>query len=241
MKFTHLSPARSQTWIFAITLCMISIQGFGDTLVSTVDSYIRSYKTGTSYEGEHRTLVGYHDNENLGLLRGVVQFDLSAYSGMTINDVSLSLTAVAGQDGDQHGTTYADILLKDTGTTFGYTWNSFTPNGGDTSGATLSTLTGYDVYDGGDLVGGDIFTFASSSDFISAAQNAIDVNSGILSLVIYAPVYEEQGVKDSTITRNFYRFAEHSTLNISVIPEPSTLLMLGLSLGTLCLFRHKRV
>ncbi|MDA3872562.1 MAG: DNRLRE domain-containing protein [Kiritimatiellae bacterium] len=227
----------SRNLLFCMLIAGSTFPGTADTIVSSVDTYIRSGNPENELENEFRMLVGYLSNSNFLNNRGLVQFDLSAYTGTTIESVTLSLTGGTGTATDQQAAPYADILLKDLGENFNETtvnWNNLTPAGGDVSGSTLSTITGYDVYDGGDLVNGDTFTFASTPGFIGAAQNAIENNGGIFSLIMYAPDYENGSAN------NFYRFAENGTLNISAIPEPGTLVLLGIAMGTILLFHRRR-
>lgn len=210
-------------------LCLAS-PAFATTIefVSDEDSYIRSNQSTTNFDSEQRFLVGYHDSSSLGNLRGLVQFDLSSLSSATISSVTLSFTTVAPTGSGDQVSGIADIELKSLGETFDettVTWDSLTPNGGDVSGSTLSTITGYDSL----VVGGGVEqTFGSTSSFISTVEAARD-GSGILSLIVYAPATEDNGLGGGSPPRSFYRFTENATLSVTVIPEPSTYAML---LGT---------
>jgi len=235
---THIR-SHSKTCVAAFLLAALFNVSSATTITSSEDGYVRSAnggdEAGNNFESEARFLVGYHDKYYMENLRGVVQFDLSGLSGTTVESISMSLLAGPWVASDQTGTNYADILLKDMGEQFNedtVTWNSLTPDGGNVSGNALSSVLGYDVTA---VTDGMTITFASSSDFISAAQTAID-GDGILSLVLYAPDYESQ------TDRNFYRFQESATLNIStVIPEPSTYaIVVGALFGGFVFLRRRR-
>lgn len=232
-----------------IVLCIAAVLAAcsitqADVIDSTEDSYLRSGSAGSNYDGENRILVGWHPVTALEKLRGVVEFDLSSLAGLTVTDVNLALTIQTIDKYDQDGGTY-DLVLKNLGESFdesSVTWNSLTPDGGDISGGSLSTLPGFATTTDpgtdsrsaiGALVGTDV-VFPSTAAFIAAAQDAIDNNAGILSLVIHAPGAEDYAGGDNAL----YRFESSVSLEITAIPEPAT--MSVLALGGLAILRRRR-
>lgn len=149
--------------------------------------------------------------------------------------MTLTLTRQSFTTGDQSEGQFA-LLLKNMGETFDdatVTWNSLTPDGGNVSGTTLSTVAGYDA----SII--TSATFSSSASFVSAAQTAAD-GSNILSLIIYSPAAEAIDTSPANNQKSFYRFNDTASLTVTVVPEPSTVVML-LGAGALLLFRRRRV
>ncbi|MGE9267863.1 MAG: DNRLRE domain-containing protein [Verrucomicrobiales bacterium] len=211
---------KATTPVFFALLALSSTATHGaiTMLDSTEDGHIRSGSPSSNYESDSygdRLLVGNHFEPHLADLRGLLQFDVSAYAGMSINSVSLSLTQVGGVAADDQAAGSFDILLKDMGTPFldeSVTWNSLTPAGGDVSGTVLSTVAAYTIPSSA----GGTTTFATSSDFIAALEAAAN-GSGVLSLVVYSPGAEALSGESS-----FYRFDNLGTLTIDAVPEPTT-------------------
>ncbi|MEX2607283.1 MAG: DNRLRE domain-containing protein [Kiritimatiellia bacterium] len=203
-----------------------------DVIISGDETYIRSGAADSNLNGEDRILIGFHSTATLQAMRGVFEFDLTSVTD-TIDSISLTLDKGSFTNGDQSSGQF-DLLLKSLDTDFAesaVTWNSFTPDGGDVSGTTLSTVAGYNAQTIASA------TFGSTTDFLSAANAA---KGGIFRLIAYSPDAEGITVTDAPNDKSFYRFTDAATLNITTIPEPSSLLLLGLAGLALVLFRSRR-
>jgi hypothetical protein len=160
--------------------------------------------------------------------RTVLGFDLGAIpSGSTIRSATLKL-AIAEDDNansinglELHQVVLGANMIEGTGlqaapTTDGVTWTeirpgeSWTTPGGDYLPAVLSSI-GPDP-DGG--TGGEVYTFSTSTDFVSAAQSALDSNLP-LELLIRSAAAEANGGS----IQNFYRFASDDHANVSLRPQ----------------------
>jgi len=209
----------------------------GQIFGSVEGTYVRSGAADTNLLGEDRALIGFHTTDTLDNMRGVYQFDLSSITE-TISSISLTLTRQSFTVGDQFAGP-DDLVLKDLGAAFvdsTVTWNSLAPDGGDVSGLTLSTVAGYDA---STITSA---TFTSSTNFIAAANGAT-AGSNILSLIVYSPDAEATGVSATNpVDLSFYRFNDTATLNITVVPEPSSYaLIFAAACGVFVVVRRRKV
>lgn len=181
--------------------------------------------------------------------RTVISFDLDATGGFTVADagsitnVALTLT-LRGRFGSWTSYTASQRLIELHALTNNFsegtvTWNSPWINpGGDYSSTVLSSFT--------DDLSSSTFTFPSSPAFIAAAQNALNNNGGVLSLLLLAPNAEglssmawlELDSSDRPGGSALSANALNRPLLIVQIPEPGAMSLLGL--GGLLLWRWKR-
>jgi hypothetical protein len=68
-----------------------------DTVYCNNDSFINNESTGTNYNGED---LEVYTGDDGGMLVSLLGFDLSAYSGMTINSATLYIYAVEIENAD---------------------------------------------------------------------------------------------------------------------------------------------
>lgn len=182
-------------------------------------------------------------------LRAVFSFDLSAIGAIgsaTINSVTFSWTGAA--DSSASSVLQIDLFrLTQSFTETGVTWNSrngtnlWTTPGGDFSGTLLSSQSGNP--NTGTSSGNPLWTFASSANFISAAQSAFD--SGGQTLYFIAKLNDETG-----LTRRIFQILGDEnattgsrpslTVNYTAVPEPGIVALFAIAAGTV-LFRRRRI
>ncbi len=188
-----------------------------------------------------------------GPMRPVLAFNLSDLpAGVQITAITLALTTKPDQTGsgtigdlELHRINGAVTMIEGTGTggsssegvnwvrpRAGILWNN---DGGDFEPAVLSTITAFST---GDL--GVTKTFATSSGFVDAAQEAFD-NAGPLELVITSPT-------TSSSDNNWVRFvsddwpttSQRPLLTIDyIIPEPGSVSLAMGAMGWI-VFRSRR-
>lgn len=238
------------------------------TTEATADTYIRSDLSARSFGSDTSMIFGNVNATTFshGLLR--FNLDLPSLSGLTVTSVVLKLTSTdvggstanpgsdytlnlfqlsaansgwvegitsvtpdAGQSTWQVRNATSTTAAVNTGTAWAGSQGAST-SGTDFSSSLLSSVTANPL----SLTGGTVLTFNSSANFISAVQGAID-GTGDLSFWL----------GNDVAVRNFFRIASHDnadfagpTLEITVIPEPSSLALLGLALGGILLARHRQ-
>lgn len=191
-------------------------------------------------------------------VRGLAGFDISAIpAGSVITSVTLTVTP-RGPDANSQDQDYTvslheldGTIIEGTGTfddnptPTGPSWNSrdvngpvaWTTAGGDFSATVLSSI----VDNPHTLVQDEKIVFPSSSDFVSAAQGALD-GSGTLYFLM-----KSSSEDTSSSDRAFFNFySDDDTtdatrapkLTIEYVPEPSSLVLL--SLGAMALIGLRR-
>jgi hypothetical protein len=221
-------------------------QGVSPTVAyTTAIATIRSDQPSTNSDGSGNLVLG-----NLAAtgadLRVLFAFNLSSIGSIgsaTINSVQLSWTGAA--DGSSGSTVLAIDLfqLASPFTETGVTWNTtngstaWTTPGGDFSSTLLSSQSGNP--NTGTSGGTTAWTFASSANFVSAAQSAFD--SGSQTFYFIAKLNDETG----TARRIFQILSDENatasnhpalTVTYTSVPEPSAGMLAGVALALwLCL------
>jgi|ERR1051326_2779533 hypothetical protein len=199
------------------------------------DADIRSGAPDANFEGDIRWNIG-----NFGqLFREVAKFDISALpAGATITSVSLTVYQnSAGSGGTQ---TQVDLhTLTNDFNELQVTWNSRTASslwatpGGDFSVPVLSSITPVGIVDG------TAYTFPSSPNFITAANNAL-TSDGFLRLMVKSAAEAPSSLMSFYAEDDGSPTAFHPALTITFIPEPASLGLIVLSGGLLLWRRRSR-
>jgi hypothetical protein len=217
-------------------------QSHADVIVAEEQSYFFSDRPDTNVSHDDNPahlLVGFHEAGTVQRIRAILQFDLSGLGGIAVDSASLTLTHEGtSYGGDDDLGEYLDLVVKNNGAeTFGQdtvTWNSVATPGGYVGGPTLSSATAQtrSTPEGTEVV------FASSADFVVAAQEAIDNDGGILTLIVYSPETEAAGLADPEGDETgICRF--WPTAALTVVPEPGSLALL-VGAGSAALLTKKR-
>jgi len=229
---------------------------------ATADTYIRSDLSERSFGSD--TAMVFGNTGNTTFSHGLLTFNLNDLGliGQTVTSVSLNLTTTgndtasstsytlnlfqlsAANSGWVEGTTTATpnasqstwqkrnatstVSANNSGTNWAGSQGAST-SGTDFSSTLLSSVTGNPRTS----ASGTVLTFNSSANFISSIQGAI---GGNISFWVGNDVAE----------RDFFRIASRDhltldgpTLNITVVPEPSTLGLVSLALGGIILSRRR--
>ncbi len=210
---------------------------------------VRSNVPATNQNGSPQIIVGENSSHEL---RGILEFDLSEIETQAganpfiIDSVSLWMVALGTNNMQNTGLPNTGIdsidlrvlLLNEDFDESTATWNSLTPDGGDTTATELSALT-FDPSTMSDT----LRTFGTTAAFESAAVNALS-NDNFLRLLLFRP-----DDKPGNAQQVFARFFSDEQANTSfrpelrvsfTIPEPSTLLLLGSGLAGLFFFRRPK-
>ena len=230
------SPALAQTVNFQ--------QGESpDNTFSHQVTYIREGQSTTNLNGED-LLVGFNGSGTARRLRAIFSYDFSeGFSpGLTFTDLELTLTVASGSS----DAIVMDIFELTPGgnvenlfSESEATWNNYatgtpwsTPGGDFDSNSVLTFADST-----GNTSTGDKVTFGSTSAFVSAAQAAYDEDR-LFQFII---------VSQTESTADLMRFDDNSStvadrplLTVTAIPEPGTLILVGIALGSLLLFRRRK-
>ena len=195
-----------------------------------------TYGHGATYIQDANPTENYNDggvtnalivgNTLTAYYRSLFEFDLSAIetaaggSPITIDDVSLTLYANANTGEGNAITVQLSALAEDFDETT-VTWNSLDPDGGDLTGAILSSSS-FDPSPSVDVV------FSSTSNFTQAAANALAATDNTLRFIAV-----KTGGDAVSFARLSYEESDMSaakrpklTVEYTIIPEPSTCMLL---------------
>lgn len=196
------------------------------TLVA--DTYIRQSTVNTNYGTDNQMLVG---NVSTGPFNGLLRFDLSNIQALgtegvdfNINSVTLtgtSLTSTAGQ-----GTNF-DLAVYEYGSNFveaSATWNNTTKPDPFIGGEPADPLTIVTVANGATL--GQTIVFPDSAAFQTSISNALTVGS--INLLLSRDFDGDRFIRfqqdDGSNAAPFVL-----SVDVTVIPEPSTFMLMGLA------------
>ena len=242
-------------------LCLVAVAA-----QATIITYQEDVSFGGTYQHLGSELRQSSPNNNFGAetlirtgsgdpLRTVLGFDLTGIPGsQIITNVTLQMHVDSFGGGNSpvvveiHEATNSVAMTEGVGNSGGggsldpnnVSWNNITSGtpwstpGGDYSPLVLSavSVTSAD--------GGQFFTFTTSSAFIAAANNAY-FNNQPLELVLLAPASENffggfiRWDSDDAATASFRPLL---TVDYTLIPEPSTVLLLAL--GGLVMWRRRK-
>ncbi|RRJ95820.1 DNRLRE domain-containing protein [Opitutaceae bacterium TAV4] len=224
---------------------------------------LRQGNPNTIFNGNLCLVGNMPANSSVKIMRTVLQFDLSSIAaGAEISSLSLQMTV-----GNTGGSTNATSAATDIGSFSLYalvpsgsnnnlfsetdaTWNNWgagdakkwTTPGGDFS--SLVKLSEAVVPATGALTNGAKYTFASTAEFVSVAQTAL--NNGLpIQLIIISETAEQL-----TSGQGFIRFASNDhatenwrpllTINATSIPEPGTNAMITSALALVIVLGLRR-
>ncbi len=175
---------------------------------------------------------------NYGEARIVFEFDLNEISGRTVTDVELVLSSPSKTGTDASITVDLLALSEDFDETT-VTWNSLTPDGGSLAGDLLSSES-FVAYSGWQPSGGRPITFASSANFVAAANAALAAGDKTLRFIA-----RTTGVEDGSPFVWFYHDEDTATewrpkLIVTSTPEPATMGLLGLGFAGMAALRRRR-
>lgn len=179
-------------------------------------------------EGDRELLVG----RSGAAYRSLLEFDLTAIetqaggNPVVIDDVSLVMSHYEGDPVD--GSINIRVLRLNENFAEGtVTWNSLTPDGGDTTATELSALTfNPAVYTDR--------TFGTTDNFEAAAADALANDPGnFLRLLLYMPGDTEEGMLFVRLRGDEYITADvrpELIVDFTIIPEPSTFVLAAFGL-----------
>ncbi|MCC5849063.1 MAG: DNRLRE domain-containing protein [Verrucomicrobia bacterium] len=206
------------------------------------NTYIREGQNTTNLNGDD-LLVGYNGSGSALRLRAIFEFDLSSVidSGLTIEELSLTLTVASGSSDAITINMYELSPGGDLNTPFNQaeaTWDQYSSgNDWDTPGGDFGSTLLSSVNTSGSTSTGDTFTFSNTPEFISAAQAAYE-NSRPFQFIL---VSNDETARDlMRIVSNAGSESDRPLLTVTAIPEPGTLVLLGIALGTLVIFRRRK-
>jgi hypothetical protein len=227
-----------------------------DPTYQTGDSTIRSDQASNNYGSGSYVITG---RTSAAVIRSVFSFSLSDIpAGSTITSVSLTLTGERSDAGSADEAVTLELFRLtsgfeegvsdvngNNGDGSGVTWNRSSTGNAWTPGGSFSTLLS-SVSANPRSNAGVVSTFATSLDFVAAAQAALDGGED-LSLLLRLGSTNESG----TTRRAFFFYAGEETSDTSdrssvrpgltvtyVVPEPTTVLLAAM--GSLALLRRRR-
>ena len=174
--------------------------------------------------------------------RSLFEFDLSEIAGRTVTDVELVLRTYYNAFGQGSSITVDLLALAEDFDETTVTWDSLTPDGGSLTGDLLSSKT-FDPDPGWQNPDGvwDI-TFASSDNFVAAANAALAAGDNTLRFIardpnvsagtsVYAQFYNDEYGDDVD---------RRPELIVTSTPEPATMGLLGLGFAGMAALRRRR-
>lgn len=231
-----MNAYKSLLCFFAISLVAVSVL-HSQTIVSNFQqgvspdgsftheaTYIREGQQTTNLNGED-FIVGYNGSGSALRMRAIFSWDLSEGfgPGLTFEDISLTLTVGSGSSnaiimdifeltpGGNVNNTFLESEATWNNYAAGTPWNTA---GGDFGSTVLSSANS-----SGRTSTGDKVTFASTPDFVAAAQSAYD-DGRMFQFII---------VSQTETSANLMRFDDNTSsaanrplLTVTAIPEPST-------------------
>lgn len=229
---------------------MMAATSTGSAVTITGDSsYIRNNTPGANYGGDQPMIMG--TTTAPAIIRGVMTFSLSSIpAGSTITSITLRLTdrnndtssenasfqidlhtlnaSFAEGNGDGSGSGVSGVSWTKRSDTLNWT----TP-GGDFSPTILSSISANPVT----TTTGTNYTFTSNTNFVAAAQSALNGGSALNLLL-------KLNVENTAFRRAFFFESDNGaaggvpTLTVEYIPEPSALLLSAI--GAFGLLRRRR-
>ncbi|MCC5843259.1 MAG: PEP-CTERM sorting domain-containing protein [Verrucomicrobia bacterium] len=206
------------------------------------NTYIREGQV-TINQNNDDLIVGFASSGSARRMRAIFSYDFSSVidPGLTIEELSLTLTVASGSSNAITINMFELLPGGDLNTPFNQaeaTWTQYSSgNDWDTLGGDFGSTLLSSVNTSGSTSTGDTFTFSNTPELVSAAQAAYE-NSRPFQFILVSN--DETVGALMRIVSNAGSASDRPLLTVTAIPEPGTLVLLGIALGTLAIFRRRK-